>query len=400
MPEGRPWLLIAAAADRYGADAMLVYVAAHLQGEHPPPEHPRPAADRVRVVLPEDGPLRDAIVAHGIGHEISSTFVVRKRLKRPSFLLREVARAPGRILRHVALLRAAPGAAVYVNTVTVPLWPLLARAAGRPTVVHVHEILGGSSAAARLVRKALYAQLLAAHRVVCVSDAVRRDVVGAWPRLASRSVTVLNADFEAAGHAEPLAPVTGARDLVVVGRLSPRKGQHLVLEAVGAIEAARRPTVALVGTVFDGYEWYEDDLRRRAEADGLDVRFLGYLPKDAAFGQGEVVVVPSTVPDPAPLVVIEALSRGCLVLAARTGGIPELLGGAGFLFAADDADSLRAAVEQVLALPPSARAELRSAALDRAGELSAAAYWRALDEVLAGAVGWVKTRPVHAGLSG
>ncbi|QTE28892.1 glycosyltransferase family 4 protein [Pengzhenrongella sicca] len=374
MAELRPWLLIAAAADRYGADAMLVYVAGHLRDRQP----------RVRVVLPEDGPLRELIAERGIAHEVSPTFVLRKRLAQPAFGLRELARTPARIVRHVRLLRAATGAAVYVNTVTVPLWPLLARAAGRPTVIHVHEILGGGSGRARLVRRALYVQLFAAGRVICVSDAVRRDVLAAWPRLADRAVTVLNADFEAVARAEPLEPAPDARDLVVVGRLSPRKGQHVVLEAIAGLDPARRPSVALVGTVFTGYEWYETKLREVAAEHGIDARFPGYLPKEEGFAAGAVVVVPSTVPDPAPLVVIEALARGCVVLAARTGGIPELLGSAGILFEPDDAGSLRAALVQVAELTAAQRRDLRSGALKRAGELSATAYWDQLDAVLVG----------------
>ncbi|HEY8717025.1 glycosyltransferase family 4 protein [Pengzhenrongella sp.] len=374
MSQARSWLLIAAAADRYGADAMLVYVADHLRSSHVP----------VRVVLPQDGPLRALIVERGIPHLVSPTLVVRKRLKAPAFLLGEVARTPGRILAHLRLLARTPGGGVYVNTVTVPLWAVLARAMRRKTVIHVHEILGGGSFAAVAVRKALYLQLFAAHRIICVSDAVRRDVVSAWPRLADRAVTLLNADFEEAERAEPISTSGGARDLVVVGRLSPRKGQHLVLEAVLGMPDGERPTVALVGTVFPGYEWYEDDLRRTAGEAGLEVDFLGYLPKDEGFARGAIVVVPSTAPDPAPLVVIEALARGCLVIAARTGGIPELLGSEGFLFERGDADSLRECLERALALSAAENRDLRLSALVRAGVLSASAYWKSLDSVLSG----------------
>ena len=175
-----------------------------------------------------------------------------------------------------------------------------------------------------------------------------------------------------------------AQDLVVVGRLSPRKGQHLVLAAVSEMDSGERPTIALVGTVFDGYEWYEDELRRTSAAAGLVVEFLGYLPKDEGFARGSIVVVPSTLPDPAPLVVIEALARGCLVIAARTGGIPELLGSEGFLFEPNDADSLRAALARAQALSASERDDLRRSALVRAGVLSASAYWKSLDSVLSG----------------
>jgi len=83
MSQARSWLLIAAAADRYGADAMLVYVADHLRSSHVP----------VRVVLPQDGPLADDLRLAGL-HGLPGLLVkfLEDGLGDPSGPLRSCAR--------------------------------------------------------------------------------------------------------------------------------------------------------------------------------------------------------------------------------------------------------------------------------------------------------------------
>jgi glycosyltransferase involved in cell wall biosynthesis len=361
-------ILVGAAADRYGADAMLAYFASHLAEHH-----------TVDVVLPEDGPLREVLSARGIDSAVVDTIVVRKSLKRPGefgramlLLLPRLFDAWRRIGRSVDL--------VYVNTVTVPIWVMAAWLRRRSVVVHVHEIVGGRTRAARLARRILYSPLLGASAVVCVSEAVRRDVLAAYPGLEQKVVTILNANF-----VPPVVTSKDSRperpyDFVVVGRLSPRKGQHLVLNAMKLMEEP--PRVALAGTPFRGYEWYEEDLRRDIVRHQLPVDLLGYQPSSAAMEMAGAVIVPSTVPDPAPLVVIEALSHGRVCIAAETGGIPELLGDVGFSFPAEDASLLAEEMSKVRALSPQTRAEAESAALRRAEELDPKHYWTKVDALL------------------
>lgn len=373
MSEAR-WAVIGAAADQYGADAMLCYVAAHL----------RDVDARPFVVLPEDGPLQQRLTADHLPVTTVDTLVVRKRLRDPRLMARELLAVPARAVAHARLLRGGPRN-VYVNTVTVPLWAVVGFLLRRKVVVHVHEIVGSATAVVRVARWLLYLQLFLADKVICVSAAVREDVLEAHPALAERCVTLLNANFrgqetEKTQPGPPSAAVVA--DFVVVGRLSPRKGQHLVLDALRCLDPGSRPSVAFVGTAYPGYEWYHDGLVQRIQDERLPVRLLGYLPTDQAFRCGRSAIVPSTVPDPAPLVVLESLARGKIVIAARVGGIPELLGPAGLAFDANHAEQLASCMAEVGRLSEAERGRLEAVSRDRAEELSAERYWQDFDLVV------------------
>lgn len=105
-----------------------------------------------------------------------------------------------------------------------------------------------------------------------------------------------------------------------IGRLDPAKGVDALLEefAAAALPGAQ---LWLAGR---GREGYEATLRQRAEnIEG--VRFLGYVEADAFYQQVDVVIVPSLWNEPLGGVVFEAMSHGLPVIAARRGGIPEMI---------------------------------------------------------------------------
>jgi glycosyltransferase involved in cell wall biosynthesis len=80
----------------------------------------------------------------------------------------------------------------------------------------------------------------------------------------------------------------------------------------------------------------------RARAAGLPVAFPGFVRPDAFFREIDVLVAPSTWPDPLPRVVLEAYAAGVPVLGARAGGVPELIGAdrPGWLFPPGDVAAL------------------------------------------------------------
>ena len=58
-------------------------------------------------------------------------------------------------------------------------------------------------------------------------------------------------------------------------------------------------TVTLLGTAFEGYEWYEEQLRERAASSGVDVDFAGFHSDIWPFlEQTDVLVVPSRMAEP------------------------------------------------------------------------------------------------------
>jgi glycosyltransferase involved in cell wall biosynthesis len=94
------------------------------------------------------------------------------------------------------------------------------------------------------------------------------------------------------------------------------------------------------------------------------VRLAGFVEGVAdVYGAADVVVVPSTRPDPLPNSALEAAAAGCCVVAAAHGGLPEILrdGETGRLVPPGDTPAL-ASVLAELAADPAARDRLGAAA--------------------------------------
>jgi glycosyltransferase involved in cell wall biosynthesis len=182
---------------------------------------------------------------------------------------------------------------VYVNTVTIPLW-LAARLARRPVLAHVHE---AEQALPRAVRVALTLPLMLASSVV-VNSLATADVVGAAVPALRRRTRMVHNGVPGPNRPLPLParPPAPAR-LVVIGRLSRRKGCDVAVDAVAALRRRGRDVrLDFIGSVFPGYEWYERELRDRVRRLGLDdrVRFRGFLPSVwPAYRDADVVLVPS-----------------------------------------------------------------------------------------------------------
>lgn len=144
----------------------------------------------------------------------------------------------------------------------------------------------------------------------------------------------------------------GERKLVYCGRLSAEKGLRTLLEAVAG-------TSIKVNIIGEGPE--ERNLRESIDRFGLkNVSLKGYLSGDrlvTAISEAAAVVVPSECYENCPISVLEAFALGKPVIAARIGGIPELVahGTDGFLFESGNASDLREAVLRALENPGLAR---------------------------------------------
>ena len=248
------------------------------------------------------------------------------------------------------LLREVGPDAVYVNTVTVPLWLAVARLTGRPTLGHVHE---AEDDVPRLVSFLLNAPFLLASAIVVNSQAARETLVRAVPPLARRTDVVHNG---LPGPAEePVPPVArgGPRRVVLVGRLSPRKGTDVALEAVARLRTEGRDVrLELYGSVFPGYEWFEEQLRARSSEPDLagQVHFGGYTsPTWPALAGADVVLVPSRA-EPFGNTAVEAQLAGRPVVASAVQGLKEIVtdGETGLLVRPDDAAALAAAIASIL----------------------------------------------------
>lgn len=149
-------------------------------------------------------------------------------------------------------------------------------------------------------------------------------------------------------------------------RATPEKGVAHLLRAFDALLQrwpSGRPRPALV-YAGDGPQMAELQLIRESLAAKDDIYLEGYVPDAADLMEGAAVcVVPSVWDEAFCLVVLEAMVRGCPVVATRVGAIPELIedGVRGLLVPRGDEAAMSAAIERLLLDRPYAEQLARSA---------------------------------------
>ncbi len=335
------------------------------------------------VCLPEHGALEHLLP--GARVEIAPFTVLRKALISPRGLAGLLARLPGDLTRAVRLIRSLRPDVVYVSTVTIPCWVLAARLAGVRTVVHVHE---AESEAPVVHRVALNGPLLLAGTVIANSAASRDVVVATVGRLAGRTVVVPNgiADPGVAAHS---APANGR--LVLVARLSPRKGIDVALEAVARVRANGVPvTLEVCGTAFAGYEWFERQVRSRAQQPDLAgaVTFRGYVsPTAPSLAAADIVLVPSRV-EPFGNTAVEGLLAARPVIASDVQGLAEIItdGVTGLLVPPGDVSALAEAILRLRRDPELADRVARAGRSDAQDRFSVSRYRREIVATISGPV--------------
>ncbi|MFS0701033.1 glycosyltransferase family 4 protein [Cellulomonas sp. 179-A 4D5 NHS] len=373
--------------DLYGSDRQLLETVSAAVG----------SGWRVEVVLPLDGPLVELLEERGAGVRVVEFPVLRKALLRPRQLVRLPWRMLAATLRLRRLARRLDPALVYVNTVTIPEWIVAGRLAGRPVACHVHETDDGYP---RIARRALTAPLLLARSVIANSGASRHAVTEVVPRLDASVVVVHNGVPGPPDGPTPLRPrVAGdPAKIALVGRMSPRKGTHVALEATARLVAAGHDvSLRVCGTVFPGYEFFEEELRERAARPDLAgrVTLAGYVhPTWGELAAADVVLVPSR-SESFGNTAVEAMLAGRPVVASGVQGLAEVLddGRTGLLVPPDDPAALADAIASLLDDPAKAVA-LAAAGLDEASRrFTVTCYTEAILRALADASGGAVPEP-------
>lgn len=258
---------------------------------------------------------------------------------------------------------------VYVNTITLPWWLLAGRAARTPTLCHVHE---AERSDPRFVRSALAAPLRLATTCM-VNSRATADVIGAaQPALAGRMELIHNG---VAGPPAPLRPPTlsGRIRLIVVGRLSHRKGPHVAVDAVERLIADGYDVeLVLCGSAFDPDSDYTSELEARSTAPAVAgrVTLSGYTsPIWPALEQSDILIAPSF-GESFGNAVVEAQLAGRPVVATAVQGHLETVAPerTGLLVPLDNASAIASAVARLIDDPPFAR-RLANAAQRTAREL-------------------------------
>lgn len=177
-------------------------------------------------------------------------------------------------------------------------------------------------------------------------------------------------------------PRDGQSVVGFLGRLSPEKGLERIFAALHLLPPSARPPLLVAGW---GAKDYEHSLEKAAH--GLDVRFLGKIKPAELFSRIDLLVIPSLWHEPLGRIVLEANSFGLPVLAARRGGIPEIVfpGKTGWLFEPDDTDGLAGLIGNTCANASRLRAmasDCRAAAIAYSSETIANRHIEVYERVL------------------
>jgi glycosyltransferase involved in cell wall biosynthesis len=217
-------------------------------------------------------------------------------------------------------------------------------------VWHAREIVVQSRQALRLER---FLARRYATTVVAISAAVAEQLDPQNVRIVMDEPDPRRFNPRAAGQFRRRFGIDDAVPLIgFVGRLDTWKGVETLLDAMPVIRRSLpRATVALVGGPVSGKEGYAAALTERTKKLG-DAFVTGEVADSAsAIADLDVLVLPSTEPEPYGLVVVEALACGVPAVVTRHGGAEEI---------ARDCSAVRV-------IPPSDATSLAQACLELLG---------------------------------
>jgi glycosyltransferase involved in cell wall biosynthesis len=358
-------------AELYGSDRVMLETLAGLVER----------GWRVVLAVPADGPLLDT--ARDLGAEIVllDVPVLRKSVLKPANLPRFLTGSLAASRRIDLLLRDVRPDVVYVSTLTVPLWVVRARARRIPVLCHVHE---SERQAPLLLREAIAWPLRLADRVVANSLFSLDSLTEVMPSLLGRSTVVYNG-VPGPGEIRPARrELTGGLRVVYVGRLSPRKGVDVAVAAIALLaDSGFDAHLDLVGGVFSGYEWYEQELRSQVAWLGIEdrVTFSGFQPSVwHALADADVAVVPSRLEEPFGNTAVEAVLAARPVVVSAIGGLAEAIDGFASAVPVDPDDPVRLAeaLHRIATDWPAFRRTAAAAAPDAARRYAPESYRRAM----------------------
>ncbi|RMG43943.1 MAG: glycosyltransferase family 1 protein [Acidobacteria bacterium] len=237
---------------------------------------------------------------------------------------------------------------------------LAAAKVGIPRIAFLRG-LTGENLKVRLYERAYRWSLRRADRVVAVSEAMRRLALRIGVR-AERICVVRNADVREDGFGAPIdvrralgwegdpRPV-----LIAAGRLSPEKGQDVLVRAVAHLRERGRPVLAAILGEGARRRRLERLIRRERLADS--VRLAGFRHELPRWIAGADLLVNPSRSEGLPNVILEAFRVGTPVVATEVGGVPEAVvdGETGWTVPPDDPEALAGAIEQALRSPAEAQ---------------------------------------------
>lgn len=342
-------LYLHAGAEMYGADKILLELVTGLDKSK---FHPI-------VVLPNDGILKDKLIENGI-----ETYVVHYPiLRRKYFNLKGIINYGlsyfGKSNEIVKLLKNKKIDIIHANTTAVLEGIYLKKKLKCKLIWHVHEIILKPA----IINKTIsYLIGKYADKCVAVSEAVKKHLIDSKFIDEDKVEVIYNGvdteRFNPSVENEYLYKEWNIPNEAVkvgmIGRVNAWKGQNDFLDAAeGLLKKYSNLYIFIVGSAFAGEEWRVDELKKKiADSQNKDriifSEFRTDTPEIHSFF--DVLVLPSTNPDPLPTVVLEAMGCGTPVVGYNHGGVTEMVinGETGLLAEVKNSKDLGRKIQQAL----------------------------------------------------
>lgn len=293
----------------------------------------KPYSHHALVGLFADGPFKDLLQQNHIPVEVLATQAIQVR-KESSLVqgLKSLGQLAPLITK--VIKKAREYDLIYANTQKALVVGALASFFSRhPLVYHLHDILSTEHFSQTNLRIAINLANRCASLVIANSQASKRAFIQAGGR--SDIIEVVYNGFDPKNYQtdefdiSKLQEKLGLQGKFVVGhfsRLAPWKGQHILIDALA--KCPQEVTAILVGDALFGEQDYVQKLHQQVADLGLEnrVKFLGFrsnIPQLMA--ACNLVAHTSTSPEPFGRVIVEAMLCGKPVVAAKAGGVMELV---------------------------------------------------------------------------
>lgn len=318
-------LYLHAGAEMYGADKILLQLVTGLDKER----------FRPIVVLPNDGVLKEKLLANNIETYVISYPILRRKYFTPRGIFSYISHYEKSCKNIINLLQKKEIKVdiIHINTMAVLEGIYLKKKLNTKLYWHVHEIILSPKPVAEILKHLVGRY---SDKIIAVSEAVKNNL--SYSNNISSKIHVIyngidsnkfnpKVDYEYLLN-EWKVPSNSIR-VGMIGRVNGWKGQDDFLDAtVPLLKKYTNLYLFIVGSAFEGQEWRVKNLKNRIQEEPNNDRIIysEYRSDNAAVeNMFNILVLPSTSPDPLPTVVLEAMGCGKAIVGYRHGGVKEMV---------------------------------------------------------------------------
>lgn len=343
-------LYLHAGAEMYGADKILLQLVTGLDKKR----------FRPIVVLPNDGVLREKLLANGVETYIVPYPILRRKYFTPKGIFSYVSHYKKACKNIIDLLHENKIKIdiIHVNTMAVLEGIYLKKKLNAKLYWHVHEIILSPKPVAEVLKHLVGRY---SDEIIAVSTAVKNNLN--YSNNVSSKIRVIyngidsnkfNPDVDYQYLLNEWKIPSDSIRVGMIGRVNGWKGQDDFLDAaVPLLKKYSNLYLFIVGSAFEGQEWRVEKLKKRIQEEINNNRIIysEYRSDNAAVeNMFNILVLPSTSPDPLPTVVLEAMGCGKAIVGYRHGGVKEMVVDKwnGLLATPKSTDDLRQKIDDVI----------------------------------------------------